>query len=241
MNELQNTEGTFIRDANLENFLRFGAYPCIYGMTEQNQKIELECLVNDYLYKDILAFENIKHSSQISELLQCLAFRIGSLVSFNELSNNLSISKNTVKKYIDLLEKCYVIFTLPAFSGNLSNEIGKDRKRKIFFYDVGIRNALIGNYQFMKFRTDAGGIWENFCISELIKKAQEEQRRPRQYFWRNYEGKEVDFIEEEDGELTAYKFKYSQDKKAILPKDFEKTYNVKSFHVVTNKNWIEYF
>jgi predicted AAA+ superfamily ATPase len=241
VNELQNARGAFITDANLDNFLRLGMYPCIHEIAESAAKDELENLVNGYLYKDILMFENVKRSDQILKLLQCLALQTGSEVSFNELASRLSISANTVKRYVDLLEKCYVIFTLPAFSRNLRNEIAGNRTRKIFFYDVGIRNALIGNYQFMKLRNDTGGIWENFCIVELMKKAQRERRRCRGYFWRNYDGREIDFIEEEEGELKVYEFKYGSNKSVSWPKDFKDTYNVSSFNVINRKNWTEYF
>jgi predicted AAA+ superfamily ATPase len=240
VNELQNARGAFVTDANLDNFLRLGMYPCIHEMEESEAKDELESLVSGYLYKDILMFENLKHSDQILKLLQCLALQIGSEVSFTELAGKLSISANTVKKYIDLLEKCYVIFTLPAFSRNLRNEIAGNRSHKIFFYDVGIRNALIGNYRFMNLRNDAGGIWENFCIVELVKKAQREGRRCHRYFWRNYDGKEIDFIEEEDGELKVYEFKHGSHKKVSCPKDFKNTYNVSSFDTVNRENWMEY-
>ena len=240
VNELKDDQGAFVAEANLDNFLRLGMYPCIYGMTEDEARDELENLVNGYLYKDILAFEHIKHSGQILKLLQCLALQIGSEVSFNELSNKLEISANTVKKYIDLLEKCYVIFTLPAFSRNLRNEIAGNRTRKIFFYDVGIRNALIGNYQIMDLRDDAGGIWENFCIVERMKKAQREGRRCRTYFWRNYDGREIDFIEEEDGTLKAYEFKCGSSKKARLPNDFKETYKVPDLTVINKENWFEH-
>jgi predicted AAA+ superfamily ATPase len=239
-NELIDAQGVFVADANLDNFLRLGMYPCIYGMTEDDARDELENLVNGYLYKDILAFEGIRRSDQILKLLQCLALQVGSEVSYNELSNKLAITTNTVRKYIDLLKKCYVIFTLPAFSRNLRNEIAGNRTRKIFFYDVGIRNALLGTYQSMNLRNDVGGIWENFCIVERMKKAQREARRCRTYFWRNYDGREIDFIEEEDGKLKAYEFKYSSNKKAKLPNDFKEAYKVADLTVINKENWLEH-
>lgn len=237
--EICNATNSFITDASLDNFLRLGLYPSIFNMTEDDAIDDLENLVNGYLYKDVLAYENIKRSDQILKLLQCLALQIGSEVSFNELSNKLGISANTVKKYIDLLEKCYIIFTLPAFSRNMRNEIAGNRTRKIFFYDIGIRNALIGNYQSMHLRSDIGGIWENFCIVELMKKAQREGRRCRTYFWRNYEQQEVDFIEEENGELLAYEFKY-RSSKAKLPKTFSKTY-LADFSLINKEHCMEWF
>lgn len=240
VNELIDAQGAFIADANLDNFLRLGMYPCIYGMTEDDARDDLENLVNGYLYKDILAFEGIRRSDQILKLLQCLALQVGSEVSYNELSNKLAITTNTVRKYIDLLEKCYVIFTLPAFSRNLRNEIAGNRTRKIFFYDVGIRNALLGTYQSMNLRSDVGGIWENFCIVERMKKIQREGRRCHTYFWRNYDGREIDFIEEEDGKLKAYEFKYSHNKKAKLPNDFKDAYKVSDLTVINKENWMEH-
>lgn len=237
--EISNATNSFTATANLDNFLRLGLYPNIFNLDENEAIEDLEDLVNGYLYKDILAYENIKHSDQILKLLQCLALQIGSEVSFNELSNKLAISANTVKKYIDLLEKCYIIFTLPAFSGNIRNEIAGNRSRKIFFYDIGIRNALIGNYQFMHLRNDVGGIWENFCIVELIKKAQREGHRCRKYFWRNYDQQEVDFIEEENGELRAYEFKYTASK-ARFPKIFKENYKA-SLHLINRENFMEWF
>lgn len=238
--ELQQETNSFIAKSNLNNFLRLGMYPSIHSMNDNDAIDELENLVNGYLYKDILSFENIKHSSQLLRLLQCLALQIGSETSFNEISNKLDISANTVKKYIDLLEKCYVIFTLPAFSRNLRNEIAGNRTRKIFFYDIGIRNALIGNYQSIDLRNDIGGVWENFCVVELIKKIQRENRKSHIYFWRNYNGQEVDFIEEENGVITAFEFKYGANQKAKLPKDFAENYSIAEFTVINNANWLEF-
>ncbi len=240
ISEILQKNDSFVTQANIENFLRVGMYPGIFYMNENEGEEELDNLVNGYLYKDILSYESIRHSDQILKLLQCLALQIGSQVSFNELSNRLSINANTVQKYIDLLEKCYVIFKLPAFSRNLRNEIAGNRSRKIFFYDIGIRNALLGNYQRPDLRSDIGGIWENFCIVELIKKAQRENRRCHIYFWRTYKGQEVDFIEEENGILKAYEFKYSSGKQVKLPKSFKEEYDIKDFTVINKDNWLEH-
>ena len=239
--ELRESFGALNANFNLEKFLRFGLYPCIYNLPEKDAKKELGMLVNGYLYRDLLTFDGIKNSSQVLRLLQCLALQVGSEVSFNELATHLEITANTVKKYIDLLEKCYVIFTLPAFSKNIRNEIAGNRTRKIYFYDVGLINALLGNYQKIEIRPDAGGIWENFCIVELKKKAQREEKFSRFYFWRTYQGEEVDLIEEEEGEFNLYEFKLSEKKKAKLPKGFAANYNVKSFNVINKENWFQYF
>ena len=239
--EIRHSIGIQDTNFNIEKFLRFGFYPDIYNLTEKEAKVELGMLVNGYLYRDLLTFDGIKNSAQVLRLLQCLALQIGSEVSFNELATHLEISANTVKKYIELLEKCYVIFTLPAFSRNKRNEIAGNRTRKIYFYDIGVRNALINSYQFINIRPDAGAVWENFCISELKKKAQRDEQFSRFYFWRTYQGEEIDLIEEEDGEYTTYEFKLSANKKAKLPKGFAEHYNVKSFNVINKENWYKYF
>lgn len=239
--EIWNQDGFLKVTANIDNFLRFGLYPRVYPMGEKDAIDELETLVGGYLYKDLLTFDGIRNSEQILSLLQCLALQLGSEVSYYELSNSLQICTNTIKKYIDLLEKCYVIFKIPALSRNMRNEIAGNRTRKIYFYDVGIRNALLSSYQPINMRPDAGGIWENFCIVELKKKAQRERRHTRYYFWRTVSGSEIDLIEEENGEFNVYEFKLSPSKKAKLPKGFAEHYNVKSFNVINKENWYKYF
>ncbi len=239
--EIRDSEDYLTAVSNMENFLKYGFYPRVYGKNSDDAKIELEELVSGYLYKDLLTFEGIRNSNQILNLLQCLALQVGSEVSFNELSGKLNISLQTIKSYIDLLEKCYIVFTLPALSRNMKNEIAGNRTRKIYFYDIGVRNALIDDYRDIDMRGDAGEIWENFCIVELKKKAQREERRPRYYFWRTIHGSEIDFIEVENEEYNLYEFKLSSNKKAKLPKGFAENYNVKSFNVVNRENWFEYF
>lgn len=239
--EIWQQEGIVEATAGIDTFLKYGLYPKIYKANTEDARTELEMLVSGYLYKDLLTFDGIKNSKQILTLLQCLALQVGSEVSFNELSGKLNMSLQTVRKYIDLLEKCYIIFTLPALSRNMRNEIAGNRTRKIYFYDVGIRNALINNYADMNLRSDAGGVWENFCIVELKKKAQREDRRPRYYFWRTVDQKEIDLLEEEDGAFNVYEFKLGDSKKAKLPKGFDEHYNVKSFNVITKDNWHRFF
>lgn len=241
MDELRKSIGAFDINFNIRKYLKYGLYPSIYGLEEKAIIKELEMLVGGYLYKDLLAFKGIRNSDRILALLQCLALQVGSEVSFTELGNKLQLDFATVRSYIDLLEKCYIVFTLPALSRNMRNEIAGNRTRKIYFYDVGIRNALIGDYRDMELRPDAGGIWENFCIVELKKKAQREGKFSRFYFWRTTDQKEIDLIEEENGEFNVYEFKLSASKKAKLPKGFAEHYNVKSFNVINKENWYKYF
>ena len=239
--EIWKQEGIVKATAGIDNFLRLGLYPKIYDLSEKDAIKELDALVGGYLYKDLLTFDGIRNSEQIHTLLEALALQVGSEVSYYELAQGLQISTNTVKKYIDLLEKCYVIFKLPALSRNIRSELLGNRTRKIYFYDIGVRNALIEGFQPLKLRPDSGAIWENFCIVELKKKAQREDRRPRYYFWRTVDQKEIDLLEEEDGAFNVYEFKLGDSKKAKLPKGFDEHYNVKSFNVITKDNWHRFF
>ena len=241
MEELRKSLGAYDINFNVQKYLRYGLYPSIYGLSETQAINELEMLVSGYLYKDLLTFEGIRNSDRILALLQCLALQVGSEVSFTELGNKLQLDTTTIKKYIDLLEKCYVIFTLPALSRNMRNEIAGNRTRKIYFYDVGVRNALLEDFRDIKLRNDIDGVWENFCIVELKKKAQREDKKPRYYFWRTVDQKEIDLLEEEDGAFNVYEFKLGDSKKAKLPKGFDEHYNVKSFNVITKDNWHRFF
>ncbi len=224
--------------SNLEHILRFGLYPSVINQSDKYAKEELIELKNGYLYKDILALEKIKNSNTLINLLIALALQVGSEVSYNELSRTLGISTVTVQKYIDLLEKCFVIFVLPAFSRNIRKEVGI-KSKKIYFYDIGIRNAIINSFAPLNLRTDVGILWENFCIVELIKKSNNLRKFSNNYFWRTYDQQELDFIEEYDGILNAYEFKYSPKQKVKTPKIFIDTYNSK-FQVINRENWYTY-
>jgi predicted AAA+ superfamily ATPase len=225
----------FDLETNLENFLRFGMYPTV--VFEENPIEELNHLVSGYLYKDILALEGIKHSKTILNLLRLLALQIGSEVSYNEIASKLGISIATVVKYIDLLEKCFIIFVLPAFSRNLRNEVGL-RSRKIYFYDLGIRNTLVNAFAPLDTRSDLGALWENFCITELMKKANNNRKFSNNYFWRTYDQQEIDYIEERDGLLQAYEFKYNSKARVKPSRLFMETYK-SEFCVVHRDNWYE--
>jgi len=224
--------------SNLEHILRFGLYPTVINQSEEYAKEELSDIKNGYLYKDILAIERIKSSNTLINLLISLALQVGSEVSYNELARKLGISTVTVQKYIDLLEKCFVIFVLPAFSRNIRKEIGT-KSKKIYFYDLGIRNAIINSFAPLNLRTDTGVLWENFCIVELIKKARNKRRFLNNYFWRTYDQQEIDFIEEYNGVLYAYEFKFSPKQKVKIPQIFIDTYRPK-FQVINKENYQKY-
>ncbi len=224
--------------SNLEHILRFGLYPTVINQSEEYAKEELSDIKNGYLYKDILAIERIKSSNTLINLLISLALQVGSEVSYNELARKLGISTVTVQKYIDLLEKCFVIFVLPAFSRNIRKEIGT-KSKKIYFYDLGIRNAIINSFAPLNLRTDTGVLWENFCIVELIKKARNKRRFLNNYFWRTYDQQEIDFIEEYNGVLYAYEFKFSPKQKVKIPQIFIDTYRPQ-FQVINKENYQKY-
>lgn len=225
-------------DSGIEHILRFGLYPTVINKSEKEMRREIVDITNGYLYKDIFALEGLKHSQLFTDLLTKLALQVGSEVSYNELASSLRLSIETLQKYIELLEKCFVLFVLPAFSRNLRKEVGK-KTRKIYFYDLGVRNAIINQFASLNLRSDVGALWENFCIAELIKKAHNKGFFPNNYFWRTYDGKEIDFIEEFDGILRAYEFKYSPNQKVKLPKIFVEEYRPQ-FSAINRENYAEY-
>ncbi len=202
-------------DIKLDNLLRFGSYPAIVDTSEETARTFLESIASNYLYKDILEYEQVKNSKALFNLLELLALQVGNEVSYQELANNLDINVLTVKRYIDLLEKCFVIFTLHALSRNKRKEITKSVK--IYFYDVGVRNALIQGFNRLDMRTDTGALWENFCIVERLKHNQLNKRLVNKYFWRTYDRKEIDYIEEHDGQLTGYEFKWGKETREYRP------------------------
>lgn len=224
----------FTADAQLERILRLGSYPEIYLSNDDLAKERLDQLASSYLYRDLLRYEGIKKSSVLNDLLISLALQLGSEVSYHELAVKLGINRLTVQKYIDLLEQSYVIFRLRAFSRNLRKELTKSVK--IYFYDTGIRNALLQNYNLLELRQDTGALWENYCIAERMKANSFAGRKVNTYFWRTYDQKEVDYIEEAEGKLTGYEFKYSPDAKIKSASEFKETYNAE-VHRVDRKNF----
>ena len=221
----------------LPHRLTFGSYPEV--ITEEgNEKEILKQLANSYLYKDILMWERIKKPDKLIKLLQALAFQIGNEVSYHELGQILDLDNETVEKYILLLEQTFVIFRLSAFSRNLRKEL--KRKQKIYFYDLGIRNSLISSYAPVELRNDVGALWENYLMSERNKFCHYNQIWHNTYFWRTHDQQEIDYIEERDGKLFAYEFKWNPKKKAKLSKTFQAAYPNHEFKVITPANYDEF-
>lgn len=217
----------------LPHRLVYGYYPEVV-CAENLEKDILKQLSESYLYKDLLSLGSIKKPEKLVLLLKALALQVGSQVSYNELANLIGLDTKTVETYIQLLEKSYVIFRLQAFCRNGRNEL--KNSRKIYFHDNGIRNALISDFSQVESRTDTGALWENFAVAERIKKTEYRNIWCNHYFWRTKEQKEVDFIEEKDGKIEAYEFKYSSRKSVKLPNAFAAAYPEASFSVISPEN-----
>lgn len=227
----------FDLNQKLEEFLIFGSYPEIALLQDRNKKITaLEELVNSYLFRDILALDKIKKSKKLIDLVKLLAFQVGSEVSLNELSTQLSLNVRTTERYLDLLEKSFVIISLGSFRRNLRNEILG--KRKYYFLDNGVRNGIISQFNGLENRDDIGALWENFIFTEMIKSASYKERYANRYFWRTYDQKEIDFIEEREGKLFAYEFKWND--KAKPPKEFLETYSNAEFKTINKENYLDF-
>jgi len=197
-------------------------------------------LSNSYLYKDLLKLEDIRRPVLLDKLLKALAFQIGNLISYNELAQLVGTDSKTVEKYIDLLEKCYVVFRLNGLSRNPRNELKK--AKKIYFYDNGIRNAVIHNFAPIDLRQDTGALWENFIIAERIKYNEYNNKNCISYFWRSKSQQEIDYVEEYNGVISPVEFKISQDKatKVKIPKTFQESYAPTTFDVVTPENYLDW-
>lgn len=211
----------------------YGYYPEVVCSPGQ-ERVVLKELSQSYLYRDILSIEGIAKSDKLQRLLQALAFQIGSQVSYNEVAQMVGLDPKTVERYIDILEKSYVVFRLGSFSRNLRNELKSSRK--VYFWDLGIRNAVIGNFAQPENRTDLGALWENFCIAERLKQNAYRDSFARSWFWRTRLQKEIDYIEEENGRLRAYEFKWNIAKTARCPQSFATAYPEAAFQIVTPDN-----
>ncbi len=235
--ELKENFGYLDVNRLLEERIIFGMYPEIVLKSDEKKSL-LKNLASSYLFKDILNYQGIRKPEILEKLLTALALQIGSQVSYNELSNMLKINKDTITKYIDLLEKAYVIFRLPPFSRNLRSELSK--MRKIYFYDTGIRNALISNFNLLEIRQDTGALWENFLISERIKNNSLNDSDIRTYFWRTQQQQEIDFIEEYDGRIFAYEFKWNPNSRKIIPKTFANNYPSAKTQIIDKENFNDF-
>lgn len=225
-------------DANLEERLIYGSYPEVFSISSYNRKREyLENLSDAYLYRDLIEFQELRNSRKIRDLLKLLAFQIGSQVSLSELGTGLSMSKDTVSRYIDLLEKSYVLFRLKGFSRNLRKEVVK--MDKIYFYDLGIRNILIDNLKEPKDRNDTGQLWENFLAVERKKWLAYTKTYASSYFWRTYTGAELDYVEEKEGKLRGFEFKYGI-KISKMPKGWVIAYPGSKFLCVNRENYLHF-
>jgi len=216
----------------------FGYYPEVVS-NPGNEATILKELSDSFLYKDILSFESINKPDKIVRLLKALAFQIGSQVSYNEISQLIGLDSKTVERYIDILEKSYIIFRLGSFSRNLRNEL--KQSRKIYFWDLGIRNILIGNLAQVENRADTGALWENYIIAERLKRNSYNNSIAQYWFWRTQQQKEIDYLEEENGLLNAYEFKWNDKKSNTrVPDSFAKAYPDAQFHIITPKNADEF-
>jgi uncharacterized protein len=213
-------------------------YPEIMMIKSKAEKIELVVgLAESYLLKDVLSYENIKNSRMLSNLLKLLAFQIGNLVSFNELAMQLGVNVRTVARYIELLEKSFVIYRLGTLKRNLRSEVAV--KSKYYFYDNGIRNAIINQFHEPGLRSDTGALWENFIISERMKKIELDRIQVQTYFWRNYKQQEIDYIEEADAKMFAYEIKWNKSK-ATFPGDFLDEYQPVSCEVIHKAKYFDF-
>ena len=235
--EMVEHHGLMTEKRMLPHRLLYGYYPDVINNAGDERKT-LKLLSDSYLYKDILQWEGIQKPEKLTKLLQALAYQIGSEVSFSEIGNTVGLDAKTVEKYISLLEKCFIVFRLGSFSRNLRNEL--KFSKKIYFYDTGIRNAVIADFSDINTRQDIGGLWENFVISERKKVLEYNNIWANSYFWRTTQQQEIDYIEEKDGRLTACEIKWNSKAKARLPLTFSNNYQNIDFKII-NKDNVEEF
>ena len=234
--ELLASQGLLAVKQTLESRLVYGSYPDIVTNAADAKELLLN-LANSYLYKDLLEFEGIRRPVLLQKLLTALALQVTSEVSYNELAQTVGTDNKTVEKYVDLLEKCYIVFRLNGFNRNIRTEL--KRSKKIYFYDNGIRNAILQNFAPLSMRQDAGALWENFIITERMKANQAAGRHANSYFWRTTDQKEIDYVEEADGQYTIFEMKWNPKKgNTKFPAIFADTYDVKEKMVVTPDNWL---
>jgi len=237
--ELRKDQSAYNLKQMLPNLLVYGSYPDILtAKSKKEKRVLLSEVADSYLLKDILELEQVKGAKVLLDLLRLIAYQIGSEVSTTELSAKLGIHYKTVMRYLDLFEKAFVLFNLRGYSRNLRKEISK--KSKYYFYDVGIRNAIIGNFNDLEKRDDIGQLWENFIISERIKKQSYLPIYANNFFWRTWDQQEIDWVEERDGTLFGYEIKWSERKNPLAPKDWQGTYPDAKYQLINKKNFLEF-
>lgn len=238
MQELWDHNGEIETRRGMARRLVYGLYPEVVREDGVMATELLREIASSYLYKDILMWKDIRKPEILDRLLRALALQVGSEVSLNELGQTLGVDKQTVATYLDVLEQAFIVFRLNSFSRNLRVELKKSRK--IYFWDVGLRNALIQNLNPIEARTDRGALWENFLVSERIKRMQNERQANRSFFWRTHQQKEIDYIEESNGQLRAFEFKWRSHQKTTPPKVFRDAYPEATFQVVDSENWSDF-
>ncbi|MCH6200288.1 ATP-binding protein [Aquiflexum sp. LQ15W] len=219
----------------LEARMIYGFYPEVVKNPNDARDI-LEEITSSYLYKDILTLDQVRKPVILQKLLLALALQVGSEITFNELGNTIGIDKETAEKYLDLLEKSFVVFRLNSFNRNMRREIKKGKK--VYFWDNGIRNAIVNNFNSLSLRNDVGGLWENFIISERMKFLHYNKIRSNVFFWRTTTGKEIDWIEERDGKIYAFEAKWNPKRSSFLPQGFEEAYPESTFQIVNSENYM---
>lgn len=235
--EIFSGKDSFEFSRNLESLLTYGSYPKVLeSLEDQEKKIQIEKIVSNYLYKDVLKFQSLKSAEIVRKLLEALALQVGNEVSYNELSNLLGISRQTVENYVETLEKAFVIFKITPYSNNLRKELGK--LRKIYFYDLGVRNALIDSLKPFSMRNDVGALWESFVVAEFMKQNNFVGNIKKLYFWRTYQGQEVDLVYEKDGNMLGFEIKWNKIRKNP-PKAWKEYYEKASWEVITKDNYLD--
>ena len=235
--EMVNHHGLLNEIRLLPHRLIYGFYPDVVNHPG-NEKEILKQLSDSYLYKDLLMIDQIKKPSALVKLLQALALQIGSQVSYHELAQICGLDGKTIEKYMMLLEQSYIIFRLTSFSRNQRNELKKSRK--VYFFDNGIRNSLIANFEQIENRTDIGALWENFLVSERVKYLAYQQKWVNNWYWRTTEQQEIDYVEEENGQLSAYEFKWNPKAKGSIPNSFKKTYPTAIINIIHRENFEQF-
>lgn len=221
---------------SLSRMLRLGTFPNMWRNDEATAIQQLNELTTGFLYKDLLEFEKLRQAPLLTRLLQALALQLGNEVSYDELAGLVGVDRKTVERYIFLLEQVFVIFRLPTLSRHPRGEVSK--LRKVYFYDLGVRNSLIQNFNDLNLRSDIGGLWENFCIVERLKRNEYHRQFANYYFWRSYEKREIDFVEEAGGTLNAYEFKWKHPKRELkVPSGFTNFYPDATFSVIDQDNF----